>query len=856
MAILISNGSNNISTANAFFRVESANLSPLGSALPSIASAQTIPVTFANVGNCKGVVLAFSYNTTTTIDRSVIVKLQQFVAGSWVDTLSTVTLTASQINNGMSGSNAIGTWLVPCEFSVSTLITTAASTWRFNVVQTGGTSGTWTLACSSATTTHFFYAAWCDTLATYASGDQIICKDKITVNSNCSFDGIAITGDTARGVCGVLCRSTTPATPEMLEWENAPSASYTMTLKGMFIMSSHSGFRAGTSASRIPVAQKAKIYTDTPNIGAFNFANFVGFYAANAAGAKTSFYAYGEIPAVNRTTFTNALAVGATSITSAVATGWQVGDLIRIGKRDIIGGTIPPTNHSISAISGTTITITPAISHAARVAGGTLIKTGRCGVEFKYVNSGGTVVLALQHVLGFASNFEVNGADVIDQQFSFSQNTASDDTNYSSAWLFQDVNKIYISDARPLVNALTGPSKGVTFNRVNAQNGFITTHFGNLGLLLLNDSWIQDMSRHSFALNKYSITNLVVEGGNDIPWTGQGAQITHTGNRYWGCTYVWRPVLLAGAVDWKNNYYDKCNYPIAFQSTTMVGVKMIDDVFGSSVANVADVAFVGTGYGEIEIANGTGTQGAVLVPTSSIPGTIVRYSNYNATPNDDRCYLTAGNFQRTGYGLGDTTVRTGGTTFGAASSGKFAMRFQPLANAYSENLKWSQNVPTGNIQNKTMTVSVWVKINNAAYYSVTHVKPTLKIDYDNGTVISAVATSDASTGQLLSLTFTPTTTYGQITMSIEGSTTATGTNAYFYIDDINVAYPAGVSLDAGSLDLWASALPVMPTIATFPSLGGVWDEAVNSHTIAGSFGQLMKDTEIKTDDILCLGIIK
>ena len=60
-----------------------------------------------------------------------------------------------------------------------------------------------------------------------------------------------------------------------------------------------------------------------------------------------------------------------------------------------------------------------------------------------------------------------------------------------------------------------------------------------------------------------------------------------------------------------------------------------------------------------------------------------------------------------------------------------------------------------------MTVSLWVKINNSAYWAGTHAKPTLTIDYDNGTTITSVATASTS-WQLLACTFTPATTYGQI----------------------------------------------------------------------------------------------
>ncbi|MBF9651878.1 hypothetical protein IAI40_12160, partial [Streptococcus pseudopneumoniae] len=46
--------------------------------------------------------------------------------------------------------------------------------------------------------------------------------------------------------------------------------------------------------------------------------------------------------------------------------------------------------------------------------------------------------------------------------------------------------------------------------------------------------------------------------------------------------------------------------------------------------------------------------------------------------------------------------------------------------------------------------------------------------------------------------------------------------------------------DLGNLDLWADGLPVAPAIATVPSLGGVWDEALTAHTVSGSFGWYVK----------------
>ena len=93
------------------------------------------------------------------------------------------------------------------------------------------------------------------------------------------------------------------------------------------------------------------------------------------------------------------------------------------------------------------------------------------------------------------------------------------------------------------------------------------------------------------------------------------------------------------------------------------------------------------------------------------------------------------------------------------------MRFEPT---YSPNLMhWEQNIPTGNIQNKTMTVSLWVKLNNSAYWAGTHSMPTLTIDYDNGTTITSVAQGNTNCQQL-ACTFTPTTGYGQIVDIVTG----------------------------------------------------------------------------------------
>jgi hypothetical protein len=188
---------------------------------------------------------------------------------------------------------------------------------------------------------------------------------------------------------------------------------------------------------------------------------------------------------------------------------------------------------------------------------------------------------------------------------------------------------------------------------------------------------------------------------------------------------------------------------------------------------------------------------------------IIRMTDVNAT-NVDRVLEKYGVITRTGTGLADTTVRTGG----------FAVRFE--STSILGNLEWSQKLPTGNIQNKSMIVGAWVNINNAAYWAGTHQMPRLTINYDNGTTVYAEA-AQVTGWQFIFAPFTPTTTYGEVTLTMSSMTSATGSNAYVYWDDFTAPLPQGTELNLGALDLWADALPVAPlSFASAISANDVW----------------------------------
>lgn len=192
----------------------------------------------------------------------------------------------------------------------------------------------------------------------------------------------------------------------------------------------------------------------------------------------------------------------------------------------------------------------------------------------------------------------------------------------------------------------------------------------------------------------------------------------------------------------------------------------------------------------------------------------------------------------TGDGLSDTTVHTSGT-------GKFGVRFEPLSS--TDLLDWEFTCPTGNIQNKDMMVGVWVKINSATFYAGTHQLPRLTIDYDDGTT-AYVQASQTTDWQFLPLPFTPTTTYGQIIITLSGMTDATSTNAYVYWDDFTVLYPAGYKLDLGGMDLFADGYPVTPPIATVLSALDVWSAADTVDYGTDTMGNKLRKQPFLVDD--------
>lgn len=337
---------------------------------------------------------------------------------------------------------------------------------------------------------------------------------------------------------------------------------------------------------------------------------------------------------------------------------------------------------------------------------------------------------------------------------------------------------------------------------------------------------------------------------------------TFNNNRFWGCstTIGWFRINAGVGSTFYRNIFDNSANAYSFVSTT-VDCNAYQDIFGPTIANGYDMNFL-AGFTEFqEIAPLTDIVLDTGSPiTGTIQGSLLRIGEYGGNPNDNATYGRFGSTQSCGSGLADTTART---------PGGLSLKLSPnnAINPWTYPQKVSErSVPTGNIQNKVVTISGYVRIEKAAYAAGSHTKPTLNVRYDNGTVASTVAAAfyadtDPETDptkkgwQRISVTFTPATTYGQIDVWWSSATDATGVNRNWYLDDMNIGYPAGVVINLGGLDTYSKGLPDWPPVAFINSTNSF--DVQTSTALPGTYGELAKDTAIKTDDASLLrGVIR
>jgi hypothetical protein len=290
-----------LSTVNGFYAMGAGNMGMMNGTTLATSTKRNIPVTFASAGNCQGLIITIVYNSSIVSDKSVVVELKQ---GAVVR--ATATLTMAQITNSAVDPASNGGYVTAFKFATPYAVTTAGSTWSFDVSETG-TVGDVRIATSNGTAP--FYITWCDVQTSFADNDTPVAVDKIIIDRTATFRAIGLgTGDTLRSICAIACNNMTDTTPEkvsLFEWENPALASYTITLNGLFVLSAHGGFRAGTATNPIAIAQKGTITTvRTPLFGSAGNAGFScpkHTIAPATPSRKSNLFLYGETPTVART---------------------------------------------------------------------------------------------------------------------------------------------------------------------------------------------------------------------------------------------------------------------------------------------------------------------------------------------------------------------------------------------------------------------------------------------------------------------------------------------------------------------------------------------------------------------------
>lgn len=941
MSVIVFRAGGNISTALNGVAAIASNLGTWSSTTLSLSSTpRTIAFTPAGVDTIQGAALAILANGSNS-SATITCKLQQNIATVWTDVAgATKTLTASEYtcteSDNVPANNASSATVVEFAFGTPAAVTAASNTWRLSVTATVSSP----LLMTSDGTNPFFVAIG-STASTYTDNtDQIVVLNSpLTIDANTTLKDAQATGDTVRGVCGVIGSSPTGgASPYMLL---CTADSITMTTKGFLNFASYAGAKwdnGGTALTGCTI--NANAVTAGSGTTLAGWMSLGANSVVNSTNKGMYMYFNGTIPSIEDTYLIKDIAVGASSMEVADTTGWSNGDHIYMGGNTTKGAG-DTTQYTVTSTSGTTINFSPVLAGSIRRCGftGTLTIASPCvvtptataaayhglvegdtiffsttgslptgitaGTKYYVISTGltkttfqfsdtlggaavntsgsqsGTHTIAVTKYSGRVTRMNgygiviksgvtggstwsqgqpygwyFSGCQIQDIQFNQSSNNGPVGTYIPASWRSPYTFSHCSVEATTTpaqhsgyLAALSLDSDGAILDHVNFARMAVsgsTRSNGNDPFITMTNC-IVTIPGFTGATAHFSILDAYIRANLSDNHFESGTTVSNynfTGglwerNRWYGMSTSNSAVRLTTVIDsiFNDDIFDNCTSGVAL-ITTSVGNMFNRTIFGPTVANTTDV-FLLTGYaratftdiGSTLIYN---TSAAGLI-TNTTQGSQLRFANYlTGDINNNLTVTKRYESQSTGTGLSDTTART---------SGGYALRIKPTSGTSLSTwplLTSERAIPTGNIQNKPMTVLGWVYINDTAYDAGTYTLPTLNIKYDNETTVTSVATATFGSWQLVSKTFTPTSTYGQIEVWWSMATDATGSNAYVYIDDMQVQYPSGSSLNLGSLDLYAGGLPVWPPIATNPFIGSAWDEQTSAHTDTGSFGKFVQ----------------
>lgn len=834
MAVRVCTASSTL-TSGTWYRAESASLAfmqwNLNAYYDDVNTTRYLSVTFANAGNQIGLVLYHLQQNTDLTSYNLVIKLQEYSGGTWVDR-TTDTFAGTDAN--FPGRNGLNYYPL-----TTYAVTTAASTWRYSISCT--TSAKFYIVRDNVAA-NYIHAALLDvSTAAPSSGDTIIIGTNKTMTNNATF-----TYGETNYISLALCMGSTFA------WDG--SASYTATFSGFIMPSDESAFTVGTEASPISAANKAIIDISNYPTGSAVDGRFVMASAPNNLNSMSA-------APKNRGMIISMWGAYEANLVARIAADANTGQKV-ITTRENMQGVWSPgeyvslyggmgndyAKYEIDTIVGTTITLKTNIATAKCYKDGAIVNVTRGQANQGIEIQGGTSNRPFANTPASYMMFryiEMVGIYCNRTNLPFYYTMAASPTRpskYKHIFVYWKNYFIFNIDLAGCWSGSTSVSwvemdDFILYPDANVNSTDSLYYVNKSGPGVFSNIYMKGGNYTGLNFKGIDVTcdNVVISGFGMSPQAYQG--IVFKGTKITATDWLLAPANTF-YMDVSVGDFDGVRFPMSGTSTLKIlqalDVKFTNSFIGSDTSSTYEINFDTGALGRI-ICDSTsiGSYGVTGITTAA-PTSYVRFQNYNSTANDHRSWLNYGKQVSTGDGLTDTTVHTSGT-------GKFALRFEPLSSA--TNLDWTFTIPTGNIATKTMTVTVWVKINSATFYAGTHQKPRLTVNYDNGTLAYAEALGNTN-WQLLAVSFTPTTSYGQITVTVSGRTDATGSDAYFHIDDFGVAYPPSTSLDLGGMDNWANALPVTPPIAlpisALTVAQGVWQQLTTTSWGTGSLGESVK----------------
>lgn len=764
-------------------------------------STYTYAFTFSDTGNQTHLICTIK--RAQEASGTLTIKLQENVGGSWTDrTTDTYDTTVIPDYNPRFE-------YIPL---TSYRVDTTASKWRYTIVN--DTSGGCYIGAGSTSKVTMWVATDAGTTAPSSSDTFIIAPEKtLTINANYTSP--------ASGSLVVMHDA-------LLQWEENPTSSYTFNNRCGIVLDPHNaGYVIGTTENPCPLANRA-VLSSSRHIRC----NFVSGVIDNLADVDSYISFIGEDPPIMVSKIDGIAEAGQRVITTVDELETTSGAFTIIGK-DIPETSSDVATHSITSVVGKTVTATVNLDYDT-IDGAYILCTpatsGRLGIYFSGSNVAGS---DLFYHVGASPNC-VGSVTLKNMYISncFGSLTANSVT-------IENCYTVDTTYARNILYLAIYNTPSVTINGIYHYNTIAPVYTTTGDILISNCSNVS-VQKLAFKGSKFwgeiegidvNFTDCFIVNPNTTTGVAYSPILVGSNHTYTNCTLACSYGISMSLTD---SLFDTCTirdkdiYGIILSSAN-VDVEFKDCDLDTNPADTCEIYASDFSYTKILFRNCDIPSFNALVDHDTLAGYMrVAFHDYDKTSGDHRNFYKTGNIVATGSGLDDETVHT---------VGGYAMRFENIDP--NRVLSIDEPTPTDNIQDKTMTIAIWCKINSANYYSGTHQLPRLTVNYDNGTTTYAEAT-ETTDWQLLSVSFTPTTDYGQITMTLSTKSDQTGSNSYVYWDDVSILYPAGHTLNLGTINLWAKALPVGPYIATSISSKDVWAASSLEEYGENTMGETLK----------------